>query len=523
MLNAIRIRETLQIILQNDGYADQQFIRDVHYILTGDVDLINVSYQILKEIADSIVTRNQTILEILPSISAINPMNDELLSEIKNMPLLSDEEIFTTKRVIGETASNKNINFVIKQIAKSSNDILNGKMNSPSQLKKEFNALTELMFETNMKLDKSSNKDDIEISAENVDGILDRIEEYIEHNKIVIPTGLELLDAALDGGLHSARLYTLAIKSGGGKSTVMLSLAQKIQEILDKDSEIFQKILRAKAEGVSKPKLVIYYYTFENSIDESLERYYPALIKKKANNMSEFATFKDELRAKIESYDVTLSMIYRSSFSTSPLQIIQHIERDKVKGNIPVAIFSDYLGLMIAADDTQEKRLQLEKITAGLKDVSVYFNCPTFTGVQIKKDSYGKEEVDDSDIKEASGIIDNSDVIIGAWQGQNIDVDGSIKQMVFKIAKQRNFKSNIKFALGVNFNIYSLFNLEYGQSKIESTGQAPGTTSNGNDGTNSSYNNNGNGNNSYGGGNNSYRGNSNDNSRSNSGAPAGLL
>ena len=128
MLNAIRIRETLQIILQNDGYADQQFIRDVHYILTGDVDLVNVSYQILKEIADSIVTRNQTILEILPGISAINPMNDELLTEIRNMPFLSDEEIFNTKRVIGETASNKNINYVIKQIAKSSNDILNGKM-----------------------------------------------------------------------------------------------------------------------------------------------------------------------------------------------------------------------------------------------------------------------------------------------------------------------------------------------------------------------------------------------------------
>ena len=470
MLNAIRIRETLQIILQNEGYSDRQFIRNVQYILNGDVDLVNISYQILKEITDGIVLRNQTLLEILPGLSAISPMNDEIISEIKSLPELSNDEIYNTKSIISEIAANKNINSVIKQISKSSNEILNGKINSPSALKTEFNKLTELMFETNMKLEKNSNKDDIEVSAETADDIIDRIEEYIEHNKIVIPTGLELLDRALDGGLHSSRLYTLAIKSGGGKSTVMLSLAQKIQEMLDKDSEIFQKILRTKSEGVNKPKLVVYYYTFENSIDESLERYYPALIKKKATNMSEFKVFKEELKSKLESYDVVLSMVYRSSFSTSPLQIIQDIERDKIKGNIPVAVFSDYLGLMISSDDTQEKRLQLEKITAGLKDVSVYFNCPVFTGVQIKKDSYNKEEVDESDIKEASGIIDNSDVIIGAWQGQNIDVDGSIKQMVFKIAKQRNFRSNIKFAVGVNFNIYSLFNLEYSQSKIESTG-----------------------------------------------------
>jgi len=514
MLNAIRIRETLQIILQNEGYSDQQFIRNVQYILNGDVDLVNISYQVLKEITDGIILRNQTLLEILPGISAISPMNDEIISEIKSMPELSDDEIYTTKNIISEIAANKNINSVIKQISKSSNDILNGKINSPSALKSEFNKLTELMFETNMKLEKNSNKDDIEISAETADDIIDRIEEYIEHNKIVLPTGLELLDRALDGGLHSSRLYTLAIKSGGGKSTVMLSLAQKMQEILDRDSEVFQKILRTKSEGVNKPKLVIYYYTFENSIDESLERYYPSLIKKKAENMSEFKTFKEELKAKLSSYDVTLSMVYRSSFSTSPLQIIQDVERDKVKGNIPVAIFSDYLGLMISSDDTQEKRLQLEKITAGLKDVSVYFNCPVFTGVQIKKDSYNKEEVDESDIKEASGIIDNSDVIIGAWQGQNIDVDGSVKQMVFKIAKQRNFKSNIKFALGVNFNIYSLFNLEYGQSKIESTGTMinNNNSSNHGDSTQNYQNSQGNRNNQG----NSY-------SRNATGAPSGLL
>ncbi len=260
------------------------------------------------------------------------------------------------------------------------------------------------------------------------------------------------------------------MKSGGGKSTVLLSLAHMIQKSICKEDILYQQILKDKAMTVSNPKLCVYYFTFENSKDETLERYYPAITGIKMNTLEDFENNSDKLREAISQYDVALSIKYRGSFTTSHLDIIRVIEEDIARGYIPIAILADYIGIMVAADGTIERRLQLEKVTAGLKDVAVRFNCPVLSGAQIKKDSYQNtgSEITISDIKESSGIIDNADTIIGAWDSEKYDpktgqgdTNSSVKYMTFKSLKQRNHTSNISAMIKINFERFSLLNTDY--------------------------------------------------------------
>lgn len=472
MLNMIRIRKCLQYIVTQNGHDDRATLRNIKKILdTSEKDKNNVSEIILESIIKGLLEDGKSIIDVVSNIRITNPINDELIEELYQSQSLQHDELVELRLFIENLSINSSIKSTVTEVQNVAYDILKGSIHDPYELKKVFRELTEKVFAVSSEIDKGLNNDSIEIHKENVDPVLDEIKKYLEVSKIIIPTTIQALDSAIfDRGLHSSRLYLFIMKSGGGKSTVLLSLAHMIQKSICKEDILYQQILKDKAMTVSNPKLCVYYFTFENSKDETLERYYPAITGIKMNTLEDFENNSDKLREAISQYDVALSIKYRGSFTTSHLDIIRVIEEDIARGYIPIAILADYIGIMIAADGTIERRLQLEKVTAGLKDVAVRFNCPVLSGAQIKKDSYQNtgSEITISDIKESSGIIDNADTIIGAWDSEKYDpktgqgdANSSVKYMNFKSLKQRNYMSNVSATIKINFERFSLLNTDY--------------------------------------------------------------
>jgi len=491
----------------NDGNNDTSFLRDIEIIINQSTtqDISNPMLMLLKSLVKDLIS-GTPIQMAIASIEAANLDSEELINAVKNQPPMVDENMHQLKMIISESAASVRIKSSTMKVAEISNDIINGKIISVNEIKDKYSMLISELFDTMVELKKEVNVSEIEISKDNVENVMNHMDNHLRSSKVVIPTGLTELDKYLDGGLHNSRLYTIVMKSGEGKSTVMLSLSQKIQEVVRQGTDTWKRFTEPYENSSIKYKPMLYYFTFENSVDETLERYLPNGADGHVRDIESFESAKSKMVEKLLSYDVAVKIVYRSSFTTSPLDILRYLESEKIKGNVPVGIFVDYLGLLVSSGGEQEKRLQLEKVTAGLKDLSVHFRAPVITGVQIKKDSYNKPELDESDIKESSGIIDNSDVVIGAWQGNPIGGETFKKELHVKILKQRNFIKDVKFKLAIDFDIFQLVN--YNDSYRNNAGaynqsngynQSQNGQSNGyNQGQSNGYNPTGFGNNGYG-------------------------
>lgn len=474
MLSAQRIRSSLRYIINNEGYSDLATLRNITRIIDNDknVDANNIPQIILSSIIKGILKENSTFLDVLSNIKITNPINEDVMDDIAEMGPMTHDETVELRSYINNMSINSMIKNTVQDMSDSTYSILKGNIHDPYELRRIFTELTEKVFEVTSIIDKGLEKDEIQVHKENTEDLLESIKNYLQVSKIIIPTTLFVLDNVIfDEGLHSSRFYLFVLKSGGGKSTIMLSLAQLIQRSIKTGDFLYNQIMKDKCSTILKPKLCVYYYTFENSKDETLERYYQGILSKKISNIDEFEKVKDKLADEFNQYDVGLEIRYRSSFSMTPADITREIEDDMSRGIVPIAVFVDYLNLLKA--ENAERRIQLERSTAGLKDVAVRFNCPVISGTQIKKDSYNNENqaIDLADIKESSGIIDNSDVIIGAWDSNLMGPnnhndptkDDPIKYLNFKSLKQRNFSTGLESLIKVDFSKFSLFNLDKGE------------------------------------------------------------
>ena len=473
MLPLSLIKNSLIYIYAQDGVNDVSFMRNCYILVQAEMLSDNSLSNIFRNIITEIVEHKKTIEQATASILAIEFDAYDIIESLK-LESLDNSQLQLTRSTISESVSTVMITKNVKTIQDITTKIINKELSTATEIKSQFQTIMSELFDVMIKLDSSSVDEEIEVSSDNIENVLVYMKKYLKQSKIIIPTGLTYLDEYLQGGLHNSRLYTLVMKSGDGKSLTMLSLAQKIQELVKQGSDTYA-MLDSKMKDLDVPNLkpTVYYFTFENSTEETLERYLPNLAGGSVNNIVDFESRIDTIKENIKRYDIPLKIRYRGGFSTSPVDLIQILEREKVKGYYPAAIFVDYLGIMISGDGQNERRLQLEKITAGLKNLAVMYNVPVMTGVQVKKDSFDKSELKESDIKESSGIIDNSDIILGAWQGETLH-ETYIKEMNFKILKQRNFVKNVQFKVGVDFTKFQLFNLtdeqqSMGQNRMPNT------------------------------------------------------
>ena len=287
-----------------------------------------------------------------------------------------------------------------------------------------------------------------------------------------IPTGFELLDKELDGGLYSG-LYVLGALSSLGKTTLMLQIADQIamqgQDVLYFSLEMSAEELIAKSVSrltyqATKP------YTNNAKTTRGIltaSRYAHYSKEEKqliANSMNKYREFAN-------------NMYIYEGVGNIGVNEIKNALNDFVKatGKTPV-IFIDYLQILAPYDIKASDKQNTDKAILELKRLSRDYDTPVMAISSFNRENY-TTEVNIGAFKESGTIEYSSDVALAIQpqhmkQGYNNTEKAENQQRVktckhmrvrpieVAILKNRNGRTGSK----LGFNYYTLFNC-YEQDK----------------------------------------------------------
>lgn len=97
------------------------------------------------------------------------------------------------------------------------------------------------------------------------------------------------------------------------------------------------------------------------------------------------------------------------------------------------AVFVDYLQLVKADKDYQNRTNEVGAISHGLKQIAMDYNIPVFPLVQLNRRSEDRDEPALADLRESGDLEQDASQVLLLW---NAEEDGSVKNI--KIAKCRN-------------------------------------------------------------------------------------
>lgn len=408
------IVSTKRIEISNEIKAICDYYRDKH-----NIALFQNKFDFVREFTKKSLenTKTELILTELLSMEQFVQFEDDIL-KIKSLKITNDD-LNSYINTINRQYLHTIILSESKTIKKVLSDIEENKYNNSNDIITDFKSEIEKVY---IKLVESERNDDLLKSnylnmsdASAIDSVVDTMSEHFNDPDAFIGTGFPLLDKMLGSGMEQTRLYLFAGDSGCGKSTMVLNILNNWNKN-------------------SKSDDIFVYVTLENLIFESLNR----LVCINTNNRVDFVV--DMIKNNKESYkdiirklNCKIHMVYFPSNTLSVMDLnslLNKIEAEtgkRIKG-----LVVDYLNLLTSGSTKNyEYRIELELITKGLKRIAVTRSIPVVTITQINKASY-ETELSKKSIKEASGIIDNSDTIIMLQR----DPNGAGIQI--KIDKNRN-------------------------------------------------------------------------------------
>lgn len=301
--------------------------------------------------------------------------------------------------------------------------------------------------------------DYLRISAgAHIQEFMDGIAESV--NSPCIPTGFDILDRDLEGGLYRG-LYIIGALSSLGKTTLMLQMMDQIaksgQDVLIFSLEMSRAELMAKS--ISRETVDI---CIRNGIDTrnakteigitsgSRYQYYSTteiqLIKDAVTQYSEYAA-----------HIYIIEGIGNVGVQEIRRCIDQHI---RLTGNKPVVLV-DYIQIIAPADIKGTDKQNMDKAVLELRRISRDFNTPILGISSLNRASYDKE-VDMISFKESGAIEYSSDVLLGLYfkdvEKQGFDVDEAKaknpRDIIMKIIKNRKGRIGGK----IHFEYMPMFN-----------------------------------------------------------------
>ncbi len=211
--------------------------------------------------------------------------------------------------------------------------------------------------------------------------VLERVDRRLldpEPASTVWPTGFPLLDEELGGGLRAGTLNLLAGAQGEGKSTFALQMARHAASTgrpvvflsFELEAEtLLQKAISAEAaERSSRPApLTVREVRAAFEASDTVGRGLP-------ERLGELVGGIEALTA-VSAYASRL-YIHRSTSTQTTLDVIAAAVKDVlVEQGQPPLVVVDYLQKVCTPDHLSEEE-QVTRVTEGLKDLSIEFECP---------------------------------------------------------------------------------------------------------------------------------------------------
>ena len=287
-----------------------------------------------------------------------------------------------------------------------------------------------------------------------VDGISDNV------NTEVIPTGFEVLDNMLDGGLYEG-LYGIGAISSLGKTTFALQMADQIaaqgHEVLVFSLEMSRNELIAKS--ISRN-------TFKR-VKQSGGNIQHAKTTRGIMSCKKYGSYcqaeKELIRASISDYEKIAGNIFIRegigdvTAETIAEQVREHIE----SGHKPPVVIVDYLQILSPKNEKWTDKQNTDNAILTFKRLSRDYKIPVIVISSFNRENYSVR-VSMQAFKESGAIEYSTDVLIGLQLkgvgNKNFDIDQAKsknpREVEAVILKNRNGRTGGK----IGFDFYAMFN-----------------------------------------------------------------
>lgn len=251
-----------------------------------------------------------------------------------------------------------------------------------------------------------------------------------------IPTGLDPLDAVLNGGLGAGELACIVAGTGGGKSHFMVMLG---------------------AEAMLQGKNVLH-YTFELSETNTGLRYDSYFTHV---NSDQVVNNKDVVRDYYKANRANLGALKIKEFppnSATINTIRTHMERLALSGFVPDMIIFDYADLMRSSRQYESPRHELKLLYEELRALAVEHKVCVITASQSNKEGTNSDVIDVSNVNESFGKAFTCDILLTLSRKTAEKAAGTGRLLVGKNRAGRD---------GICFNV----TIDTAQSRFEISGE----------------------------------------------------
>ncbi|MNW28279.1 replicative DNA helicase [compost metagenome] len=242
---------------------------------------------------------------------------------------------------------------------------------------------------------------------------------YSRRDEEKIPTGIDLLDVAMHGGLGRGELGIVIAPPGTGKTLSLINFGHA-----------------AILKGLN-----VAHYSFEMHENLVTARYDMRFVEK------DFSYIKENT-SKVVASLTALSKMKRGELvvksfptRTATISMIKsHLTKLKIaKGFIPDLIILDYPDIMKPSREYGEKRTELELMYEEIRALGQEFNCAVWGASQTNRGALSKKVVTIADLAESFGKAAVADFMIAISQTKEEKRNGEVR---YYIAKHRNGQSD---------------------------------------------------------------------------------
>lgn len=243
----------------------------------------------------------------------------------------------------------------------------------------------------------------------------ERMEAYRLQEIEKIPTGIDLLDKVMGGGIGRGELAVVIAPPGTGKTLSLINIG---------------------AAAILRGKNVVH-FSLEMSETRVAQRYDMRFTEKTYNYIKENKESVAKALKRLASAKRGHLVIKEYPTRTCSVSMIRsYLTHLRIaKGITPDLIIIDYPDLMKPTRSYGEKRHELELLYEEVRGIGQEFNCGMWGASQANRSSLAKKTVTIADIAESFGKAAVSDFMIALSQTKEEKRNGEVR---YYIAKHRN-------------------------------------------------------------------------------------
>ena len=254
-----------------------------------------------------------------------------------------------------------------------------------------------------------------------VESVEDR---YNQATRFIMPTGWDVIDNLMDGGLGKGELGVVVAPAGIGKSFLLVKLG---------------------TQAIKKGKNVLHYTLELNEAYVGLR--YDSVLTGIENQELKYNI--DTVKEQVKDIKGNLVIKYYPTKTAAISTIHSHVERYRILGKEPDMVIVDYADLLRGNGGSKEYRLELGNIYEELRGLAGQIDVPVWTASQANRSALQENVIQADKIAESYSKIMTADFVMSLSRKIEDKVAGTGR---IHVIKNRFGPDGITFPSQINTN-----------------------------------------------------------------------